>query len=87
MLASQRLKNHLLLKKYKYKFVGLFFLIAHVCHGQFFYTYPKNANKWLETNSGNFIFLNDSTNIWTKYSNDKQLFFDKTHHFGLYLNL
>ena len=86
MLANQRLKNHLLLIKYKNKFVGLFFLIAHVCHGQFFYTNPQIAYKWLETNSGNFIFLNDSTNVWTKYSSDKQLFIDKTHHFGLYLN-
>ena len=76
-----------MLNKNTYKLFGLIFWIAHVCHGQFFYTDPQIAYKWLETNSGNFILLNDSTNAWTKYSGNKKLFFDKNHHFGLYLNI
>ena len=69
-----------------YKLFGLIFWIAHVCHGQFFYTNPKNAYKWLETNTGNFIFLNDSTNLWIQYSKNKKSFFEENHHFGVYLN-
>ncbi len=76
-----------MLKKYKYNFFGLVFSIAHVCHGQFFYSNSQNAHKWLETNSANFIIINDSTNAWMQYINKKKLFSDKTHHFGLYFNI
>ena len=65
----------------------LWLWIAHVCHGQFFYTNPKIASKWLETRSGNFIFLNDSTNLWTKYNGNKELILNNNHHLGLYINI
>ena len=76
-----------MLNKNKYKLFGLIFSIAHVCHGQFFYTNPQIAYKWLETNSGNFIISNDSTNLWSLYSKNRKLSFDENHHFGIYLNI
>ena len=76
-----------MLNNNKYKLFGLIFCIAHVCHGQFFYTDSQIAYKWLETHSGNFIISSDSTNLWTKYSNNKKLDSEKNHHFGLYLNI
>ena len=75
-----------MLNNNKYKLFGLIFLIAHVCHGQFFYTDPQNAYQWLETKSGNFFVSSDSTNSWMKYSDNKKLSFNKNHHFGIYLN-
>jgi len=76
-----------LLNNNKYKLFGLIFLIAHVCHGQFFYTDPQNAYQWLETKSGNFFISSDSSNLWMKYSDNKKLLFDKNHHFGIYFNI
>tara|TARA_Y100000590_G_scaffold469374_1_gene656615 strand:+ start:302 stop:1717 length:1416 start_codon:yes stop_codon:yes gene_type:complete len=75
------------LNKNKYRFFGLILSIAHVCHGQFFYTDLQNSHKWLEANSGNFTFIADSTNRWKQYNDSKKLLFDKTHHFGLFLNV
>ena len=75
-----------MLNNNKFKLFGLIFWIAHVCHGQFFYTDPQNAYQWLETKSGNFFVSSDSTNSWMKYSDNKKLSFNKNHHFGIYLN-
>ena len=70
------------MKNNYYKIIGLIFWIAHVCHGQFFYTDYQLVDKWLETGSGSFYTLIDST----KYKNNKKFVEKNNHHFGIFLN-
>ena len=70
----------------KYKIIGLIFWVAHLCHGQFFYTDYQIGEEWLKTNAGNFNDYSDSSSLWYNYlvekgqMNDNQLF-------GIYFHL
>ena len=53
----------------KLKFIVFLFLIAHVCHGQFFYTDYQEGEQWLITHYGTVTQQPqfDTLNVWSNY--------------------
>lgn len=59
--------------------------VAHVCHGQFFYTDFQEAEKWVETHSGSFQKETKQQNIWADYLSLKSI--NKSgHSFGSFFH-
>jgi len=63
-------------------------MIAHVCHGQFFYTDSRDSKHWLQTH---FNSLNQSydypQNNWLSYGLNKDIKWKNGHSFGAFIHL
>ena len=67
----------------KLNFFVFSFIIAHVCHGQFFYTDYQEGEYWLQTNSAIFnLPLTKQNSYWSNYLSDKHKEQNNGHSFG-----
>ena len=73
------------MKRIKLKFFGFLFIIAHVCHGQFFYTDYQEGKYWIQTNSAMLSSpLVQQNSYWSSYVSDKYKKKNNGHSFGIF---
>jgi len=63
-------------------------MVAHVCHGQFFYIDDQESKYWLQTNFSSFNKLDIfPSNKWLTYGINKNIRQKEGHSFGAFIHL